>query len=246
MGIIMRISLLLVIALFTLGCETMPKHEPFQVGKDEIQQQVKTIGLTPISLPREFDENERLKAEFESYLTETLQRGGFVVVPSGKYIDIYEPMKNAVGPLYDANTGEPLEQKIETLLKHARAEYSNQQDLDAILYSGVRVVKAPWSGNTASWHGVTEATTGKEGLWGFLVAPTAHGTIPALSLIVSIEDHNGNEYYLNFGGIQLVQWVKGSGFVDVPENELLADPERNRRAVEIALTPLLSKGIEKQ
>lgn len=234
-----------VLILFTLtmlyGCATTPPYKPFKVERDQIVQEVRTIGLMPVSLPWKFDKKDQIMAEFESYITEKLTDGGFKVIPSDRYAEIYESMKASVGPLYDPNTGQLLKKKYGALVEQVKREYRSKYNPDALLYSLIRYFKASWRANHARWHGVDEPTSGKKGFWAEFSAPSAYGTIPALSLVVVLKDRQENEYYANFGGIQLMQWVKGGDFVDVPENQLLADSERNRRSVEIALAPLLGE-----
>jgi len=70
-----------------------------------------------------------------------------------------------------------------------------------------------------------------------------YGTVPALSLVVKIEDIHGPDLYINWGGIQLLQKISGSDFVPVPRNELLTSEERNKAAVDIALKPLIERLI---
>ena len=72
-----------------------------------------------------------------------------------------------------------------------------------------------------------------------MIAPSAHGTISALSLQVALMDSVGEVYYVNNGGIQLLNHVKGMKFVPVPEYDIFADPARDEKAVEIALRPLV-------
>lgn len=234
------VPILLTLAML-YGCATAPPYKPFKVEREQIIQEVRTIGLMGVSLPGKFDKEDQIMAEFESYITEKLTDGGFQVIPSKRYAEIYESMKASVGQLYDPNTGQLLKEKHDALVEHAKREYRSKYDPDALLYSLIRVFKASWSANRARWHGVDEPTTGKKGFWADVSGPSAYGTIPGLSLVVVLRNPQENEYYVNFGGIQLLQWVKGRDFVDVPQNQLLADSERNRRSVEIALAPLLGE-----
>lgn len=242
----MRAVLILFILAAFYGCATTPPYEPFKVKRETVIQEVRTIGLVPLSLPAKFDKEDQIKVEFESHITEMLTDEGFQVIPSNRFLEIYEPMKASIGPMYDPNTGELLEEKRDALVEHAKREYRRQHDPDALLYSGIRVFKVTWSGNHARWHGVDEPTTGKRGFLAEFELHTSYGTISALSLVVILKDRQENEYYRNFGGIQLLQWVKRGSFVDVPENQLLVDSERNRRSVRIALVPLLGEEDEEK
>ena len=237
----MRYALLILMTFILGGCATTKPHEPFKVDREEVAEEVKSIGLMPCVIPRDIEGREEKRKEFEGYLFEKLKAAGFHVIPSSKYQEIRDPMKAAMGGLYDAQTGELLKEKNKALQQHAKREYLNQYDVDALLSCAVIVVKASWNHNNASWHGVTEASTGKKGFWAALAAPNAYGTIPALSLAVLLEDEKGDDYYMDYGGIQLLKWVRGRKFESVPAHQLLTDSERNRRAVDIALASLLGE-----
>ncbi len=236
----MRIITILVTLTMLFGCATTV-HKPFKVERAQIYKEVRTVGIMPLAIPWKVDHKDRIRAELESSIAAKLREGGFSVISSEGYSQIYESMKASVGPLYDPNTGELLKEKHDSLVEHAKREYLRKNKPNALLYSGIQVVKANWSGNHAIWHGVDEPTTGKEGFWASLAASSSYGTIPALSLVLVLKDPQEKVYYNNFGGIQLVQWLKGGTFVDVPGNQLLTDSERNERAVTITLMPLLSE-----
>jgi hypothetical protein len=50
--------------------------------------------------------------------------------------------------------------------------------------------------------------------------------------------------YVNAGGIQSLSKLSGNRFVNVPRSELFADEERNHKAVDIALNPLIGRSVE--
>ena len=237
----MRHALLILLLAITGGCATTQPYEPFKVDREVINQRVKSVGLVPCVIPDDIVEHEAKRRELEAYLIQKMRVGGFSMVPSSEYGDILLSMKAAVGPLYDPNTGDLLKEKQEALDRHVKTEYLNDHDVDALLHCGIVIVKASWSHNQASWHGTTEASTGKTGFWASMSAPSAYGTIPAISFRISLEDRKGDDYYVNYGGIQLLKWVSGMDFKTVPINQLLSDSERNRRGIDIALGPLLGE-----
>ncbi len=75
------------------------------------------------------------------------------------------------------------------------------------------------------------------GLGGFLFG-TKEGTVPALSLIVSVEDMTGTDLYTGVGGIRLVVRVDGDRFVRLPRDSLFMDGSRNAAAIHLALDSL--------
>lgn len=239
--------LILLLCAVTLlnGCVTTPSYNPFKISREEVISKVKTIGVMPIQIMIEGESLEAKKKEFENEIILQLEEKGYKVITPNQYEAIYEPLRESMGAIYDPNTGKLLEEKTKVLQEHAKREYLSYYDVDAILHSGVILVTASWYRNTATWHGTTEATTGKEGFWANFTAPSAYGKIPALSFAVSLQNTNGEEYFTNFGGIQLVQQLSGGNFINVPQYQILADSSKNLNAVAIAMNPLLNEPVSK-
>ena len=137
--------------------------------------------------------------------------------------------------------------KINAILARTATEVGQRFPLDGILFPRVHVVNANWSSASASWDGVSEMLASGAGLLG---TPNASGTIPALSLVVSINAAapENPSYYRHQGGIQVLQKLRpiserfSSGiFGPVPREQLLANDERNRGAIDVALGALLKK-----
>ena len=108
------------------------------------------------------------------------------------------------------------------------------------------MAQASWYGNTATWDGVKDETSGKGGFWASLANMDYQGTIPALTLVLSIFDTGGEPYYVGRGGIQLFAHFKLGTFTDVPESMWFVEPERDLNAIDIALSPLLSEPLTQQ
>lgn len=227
------------------GCTTTAPYNPFKTSREEINKRVKTIGVKPIHIGIEVESLEEKQKEFEDEIVRRLKRKGYKVIEPDAYKAIKEPLKASMGGMYDPETGELLEEKYEALNEHVKREYLSKYDVDAILISAIVVVKASWNRNIASWHSVTQSSTGREGFWANFNAPQAYGTVPALSLLVVLEDTNGEDYYANFGGIQLAQLINGTRFVDVPKYQLLSKRLKNKNAVSIAMDPLLNEPLPK-
>ena len=150
------------------------------------------------------------------------------------------------GRYFDPLTGQRDESKLNVVREHSRRELSTKFNADAILVPSIRVVKATWSGGTASWDDTTESikSTGelvKEALPLALIGigVTHYGTVGALSLVVGIEDIHGARVYSNQGGIQVMTKIAGGKFFPVSREELFANEERNVAATNIALGPLV-------
>lgn len=233
-------STLIITILFLAGCE--PKYNPYKIDKTAFESKVHTVGIMPTTInPRlkVINQDEKEK-EFEALIESKLTEAGFKVVPCSQYRAVYQPLKQNIGPMFDANTGEPLEANRDLLLDHSKREYLTKYKVDALVWPNVETVKATWGTNIATWDGAQEPAMGKDGLVERFVTSNFTGTLPALSLKLVIADPNGQTMFENPGGIQLLSWLTmSSGFRDVPRENLLANKERNKKSVDVACKPLL-------
>jgi len=211
-----------------------PPYRAPQITEKDFREKVKTLGMMPMVIPGGISSADKKKEEFEAALVKNLEAGGYRVVPSSAFKTRYDAIRKLVGAVYDPNTGERVEGRHDIVVDHVRREYLAAHKIDALVYPAIAVVSAHWSANRAEWHGTHAATTGKEGLWAALAAPSAYGTIPALSFRLLITSTYGEACFLGFGGMELCSRVSGGGFVGVPAHELLVDPAKNVKSVEIA------------
>lgn len=243
------LTITLALVLVGAGCATgPPAYNPFKVSQDEIYGKVKTIVLAPVIVPVNLADPEPVKVKFESILEAKLREAGFSVVPSKEGAGIWKQMTEQVGGFFDPVSGKRDDAKYRTVREHTFRELRARFQVDAVLHPAIVPVRAQWEGLTASWDGTEESITSfgdafKEALPYALfgISVTRHGAVGALSLVVSIEDVNGVDMYVNAGGIQLLAKISGGNFVGVPRHELFANEERNVAAVNIALGPLVSK-----
>ena len=236
--------LALVVAL--AGCATAPPYNPFQVSEDQFRTTVKRIALAPIAVPPQLGISESAKLRFDSLIEAKLQEAGFATFPAKDWGEVFARMQQEVGGVFDPRTGSPDETKTKTVWARTANEIRSRFQHDAVLLPRIHIVKAEWSSASARWDGVSEMLASGLAVLG---APNAHGTMPALSLVVSIgsPDPEGPAQYRHRAGIQVLEKLspiteRFSGlFVPVPQEQLLRNDERNRAAVEIALGPLLKK-----
>jgi hypothetical protein len=231
-------STLTVLIMFLAGCE---QYNPYKIDKAAFASKVHTVGIMPthISPHLKVINQEEKEKEFEALIENKLSEAGFKVVPCSEYRAVYQPMKQNIGPLFDANTGEPLETSRDLLLDHSKREYLAKNKVDALVWPNIESVRATWGTNIASWDGVQEPAMGKDGILERIATSNFTGTLPALSLKLIISDPNGQTMYENPGGIQLLAWLTmSSGFRDVPKENLLVNKDRNKKSVEIACKPL--------
>jgi hypothetical protein len=229
--------------VLSLGASCVPHTVPFnsfKITQDQFYKGIKTIVLTPLQIPEGIGDQVSLNAHLESCVEAELKKAKFDVVPSRVYKDIWDGRIKEVGGYFNPRTGEVDKQKYESIVEYTRKELRSRCNADALLYQAICIVQVEFFGNVARWHGTSEMIEepGKKS--------ETQGSTRALSFCVWIEDIHGVEGYVNFGGIQLLSKLKATGslfknkeFVNVPEDEILNNQERNEAAVKIALSPLI-------
>jgi len=236
----------LVLLLFLSGCATAPPYNPFSVAKEEVYATVGVIGLVPFYSQINTGDLDAKLAAMEEEATSKLETAGFQVIPSSQYKKIYDEAKEAIGPMYDPDTGKLDKDKRKLLKEQTLKEYLRQHgEVDAFMYGSIDFVKANWQANTASWHGASEPVSGKEAslMGASLSIYGASGTIPALSFSTYIERTDKTRLYSLYGGVQLAQWLQvGGKFVDIPKNLVLSDKTKINAGIARSLNALISKG----
>ena len=240
-------ALLLVLIGHTAACvaaaaDTSPR---FIVPRDEVLAKVKMIGLMPIDLQYDVPGAVAVAQRLESEVTARLKASGFGVVPSLYYTEISDRAIAALGGLYDPMTGAVLRDRMNAFRQYTRTEYDLKQHVDAFLNVAVVVRQVRSASGTADWDGVSESTTGKTGVMGFMEGGSASGRVPALSLYVRLTGLDGKSLYMATGGLQLLEYygrTKSETGVELRRIELnfiMTDPVRDERAFAIALDPLI-------
>ena len=227
---------------FSTACAVVTPYDPFIKSRSEIFDRVDVVSMTPIEL-QDFDRKDEVAARYEALITERLETAGFTVIPSSEFSSIRDPMIEQLGGVFDPITGQEDKEKLKTVQSHITNELITKFDIDAYISPRIEVTTANWNSNKATWDGVEDETTGKEGFWADFFGPQATGTIPALSLILPLTGTSGVTYYVGRGGIQLFAHYDG-GFVDIPESMWFVEPERDVNAVNVALAPLLNEPVE--
>jgi hypothetical protein len=237
----------LVLAVALAGCATAVPYDPYQIPEPQFREKVRRIALAPIVVPPQLGVAEPAKLAFDALIEAKLREAGFATYPAKEWGEVFGRVQKEAGGVFDPNTGRPDDAKIKLIWEKTAAEVRNRFQLDAVLLPRVQVVNADWRSASANWDGVSEMLASGMGLLG---APNAFGTMPALSLVVSIGagDSEATAYYRHRGGIQVLEKLtpiserfSGKIFAPVPPEQLLADAERNRGAVDVALGPLLKK-----
>lgn len=216
------------------GCGLIPlvPKARFRVDEGSFKQQVNVICALPVRLAISHPKAKELEDTLSAELVAELQRGGFRVPAPQKVADIRVATIAMMGGVYDPYSGKADRAKREAILSAVRSRWRAELECDAILYSTVVRVTAPFVFGDASWDGVTDPVT----------TDIDHGYVPALSLWTSIEGPDGEEQYFGTGGIQVLAVVQGlfnREFEAVEEEFILATPERRIAAIRESLKPLL-------
>jgi len=231
-------TLVVVLLMTLLACANTPPN-PYRVEQSQVQDRIKTIGLMPAYLQLDTGRDERITRMLEQQVTVNLEQAGYKVIPSSNFTTIYDRLKPAAGPLFDATTGEPLQEKVAALREQTRKFYQTQNNVDASVTIGIYIVQASWTYHLAEWDGVKEPITGKDGFMGFLITPHDTGSVNALSFGLSLHALDDTLMYERFGGVQLMSHVKGKDFLSVPMNRLLVDQAKITNAIDYAMGPLI-------
>jgi hypothetical protein len=237
-----------VLALSLAGWATAQPLNPFQISEEQFRTQVKRIALVPIAVPPQLGVSESAKLRFDSLIEAKLLEAGFATFPAKNWGDALARMQQEVGGIVDARTGGLDETKAKTAWTSTADEVRSRFQFDAVLLPRIHVVPAEWRFAVARWDGVSEVLASGLAVFG---APETSGTIRALSLVVSIgsADIEGPAQYRHRAGIQVLEKfsptmaerLSGKMLTPLAPEELLANDERNRAAVEIALGPLVKK-----
>ena len=220
------------------GCVTATKPNLFTSSKEEVRSRVKVIALNRMSADTGISVTEQQRKDFEAYVTDELTRAGFRVVPAAVTQNIGRQESERIGGAFDPVTGQANPDKIKQLQEFTYKELAAKQQVDAVLFTRLMVVKATFTSPWAHWDGVDENCETTD--FGTRFLSGIHtGTMPALSFVVTLSDMNKATLYGNRGGLQLLAKVFGQNqFVDVPKKDLLVDPKVNQNAVKLAISPL--------
>lgn len=234
------------LALVVAGCATTAPYNPFQIPEEEFRAKVKRVALAPVAVPRELGVSDATKVRIDALIEAKMQEAGFVTYPASHWGRAMARLEQESGGVFDPRSGQRDEKKLKALWQSLHAEMRRQFEFDAVLLPTVVVVRAGWNRNYANWDGVSEPLSSGVSA---LLAPAAQGTLPALSLMMSMGPVNpeGDSLYRHRGGIHVLEKLTPLGermsglFKPIPPEAILADEERIRGAIDVSLGALLKK-----
>jgi len=212
-------------------CQTVPAPpDPFAVPRQVFFDSVKTIVVTSTSVVGETSVSDSTLTQLETLIEEKLRQAGMSVVTASEYAVIWQEISDGAGGFFDPYTGERDEEKFQAAAERLQNELVERFQPDALLYPEIWEVEAPFSGGVAAWGGVTQRVTGGAGYSGDVLAAT---------LLVAIQDIDGNELYTQEAGVQVVEYMLRGQLTRLAADRLFSDSTWIPAAVSRALDPLL-------
>jgi hypothetical protein len=220
------------------GPKVVENVDPFKIPPDQFHRTVKVIALADVRIPDGMEEPEPIEEGFEKLIETRLRDAGYTVVYPQQYKAVWERFAAEHGGLVSAESGERDSRAVAEAMTATLAELGAAPKLDAIVIPSVIVVEAPFGAGRAVWDGTWQSIKTGSVVKGFF-AGSPEGTLGALSLHVSVVDTAGTLLYEKSGGIEVLSKLEGKEFVLVPRQELFSSKKRMKKAVKIALDPLL-------
>lgn len=238
-----------VVVPLVVACSVNSDQATYSATPGQPSVNVNTIVLTPVGVPEGFEEYTAAMEEFDSLIAVSLEQAGYTLIPAHEYAALWEEILERTVDLFDS-TGERNEPVFESARQELFGQLGGLYHPDALLYPEIWIVDAPFAGGTAQWDGVSQELVGVgtrivDALGALFSATESNlptGDVEAMSLVVFIENIEGEEIYANSGGIQVLEKV-GTHPDDrepVPKDEWFTNHSRNRRAVSMALGPMLN------
>ncbi len=222
--------------------------QPFLVAPSRIYRSAHTLAVVPVSSEQAWSAEVAARVPtFDSLLVRALRSGGFSLISATATDSAWQEALEAVG-------ADSAQDRFRSLL-------GERYGVDGIVFPALVVKDAESTSlTTVGWDGTrqTYRSTGAAAtevaldvvvtslLEGLLGTPDEEEpddpvvlTGAALSLQVHLEDLAGRALYDGWGGVQLIQLMRGGKLVPVPDSLLLVSRRRNAHAVRTALCPLL-------
>jgi hypothetical protein len=259
----MKALTILAVILGLIGCAHRQAYTPFKVDEQEFYQRIGTIALASVSIPDGIPNAEDVKNKFQDSISDKLREAGYHIIAAKIFSETWDNMSKQLGGIFDNNTGEIIKSKRDAVWEDIRKELESRYKANAIILPTVYAVQAPFRCGIVTWDEAMEYVwVGQYGkpeseFSRFLscMGNSTSGTTSALSLGVIIIDMKGNKLYGNKAGIQVLnKLLRGSflvsnAFRSIPDDKLLSFEDRNNKAVETVLKPILEKrrhpGVEK-
>ncbi|MBA3564062.1 MAG: hypothetical protein H0W33_08670 [Gammaproteobacteria bacterium] len=238
-----QIGVLLVLLSAALQAKAGVFDSPWRDGMDRerFMEEVTVIALAPAAFPERIGD-EQAAQRFERLLAEALTEAGLNTVASDVYHRLWQDKAVEIGGYYDTRDGSVIEDKHATVQQHTLSSLQAGHDVDAVLYSKVEIVEAPFIQSVAKWDFVRERITGNVSAREHRGSDGWVGKLPALTLLVEIRKLDQGVVYEGRGGIELASRYRMDEFRTVPLDELLKAPEKDGLAVHLGTRWITMEG----
>jgi hypothetical protein len=211
-------------------------ESPFQVPREQVVEELRTVALAPLWVPKDLIVDPVDRAHLLDLVTQRLRQAGIRVVPPAQTGPVLEAAKAALGGYIDAAGSVDME-RYTAVQGEALKTLRERTGADQLLVVTLTGCEVPVSAGRASWDGVEEdaAVPLARRSWA-----AKRGKLWALSVGAWLHGDGGKLLYRHKGGLRLLfHYARNEKTIPVPDADLLADDDRNGRAVRIALKPLL-------
>lgn len=211
-----------------VACAKPPSnYEVFVAPEEQVRDSLSRLVVAPVSIQTDVKVPDRVLVYLDSLIGSQLSAAGYAVVPAAIYDSLWTGIMDEAGGFFDPYTGERDDERFDAAVEELRSELRNRYDPDALVFPEIWSVEADVFYGAAMWDGVKQSAMG--------LGEYAN----ALSLIVIVEGVDGEQLYVNGGGLEVAEaWVQGVGRVPLLRQQMFQDDQRLVRATEIALEPL--------
>ena len=211
-------------------------ESPFRVPREQVAGELRTVALAPLWVPKDLIVDPVDRAHLLDLVTLRLREAGIRVVPPAQTGPVLEAANAALGGYIDAAGSVDME-RYTAVQGEALKTLRERTGAGQLLVVSLTGCEVPVSAGRAIWDGVEEeaAVPLARRTWA-----AKSGKLWALSVGAWLHGDGGQLLYRHKGGLRLLfHYARDDKTVPVPDADLLADDDRNGRAVRIALEPLL-------
>jgi hypothetical protein len=235
----------IVAVVVSLGCclllaavGSADEYDPYKIPKKQFSREVRVVALQPAQVPLVLKDPDDVRRRFEKLVRFALESKGYKIVDPVLVEQQWVAMSQKVGGVYDPVTGKADEAKAKAVREFTGRELARAHAIDAFLVVRITYDSIdPWTGQTGFlWSSAGEPLTWK----GERLADMPQRVVGAFLSII-IFDLAGDMLYSIRAPIQWTVVFAARSYDERPRQELFAD-ERNRRAVELTLEPLVRVG----
>jgi len=186
-------------AIITIACApSISPESPFTIAPDSIFERIRVVAVAPVTVDADLEIPNQSVTKLESAIEEILGEVGFEVVPAFEVAGAWQYIVDETAGFYDSFSGERDEGLYERARGRLRQDLRSRFEADAILHPELWYGLVPFAYGLAEWDGARQAVYGAYGM---------SGEVRALSLVVLLEDLEGNELYAHgFGFATIDAW----------------------------------------